>query len=242
VYAAVLVPAGKLADIVGRKRIFLAGLVVFLIGSALRAAASSVGLLIGARTLQAVGGAALIPTSLGLILPLVPTQKRAVAIGLWAALAGVGAAAGPPLGGLLDFGALLVGYYEGGRLRYAGKVGTGYSAERLAELGARLHGLEIRESPFADARPIPRGTHGRARSSWRRSGLPSGRRRDGSGSPASWACARTSPRRTSSGSGPTERRQFGRRTRGGRSTDRGSPLSYAATRGPTADLISSTVS
>jgi EmrB/QacA subfamily drug resistance transporter len=101
VYAAVLVPAGKLADIVGRKRIFLAGLVVFLIGSALCAAASSVGLLIGARTLQAVGGAALIPTSLGLILPLVPTQKRAVAIGLWAALAGVGAAAGPPLGGLL---------------------------------------------------------------------------------------------------------------------------------------------
>jgi EmrB/QacA subfamily drug resistance transporter len=101
VYAAVLVPAGKLADIVGRKRVFLAGLLVFLAGSALCAAAPSVGFLIGARVLQAVGGAALIPTSLGLILPLFPAQKRPVAIGLWAALAGVSAAAGPPIGGLL---------------------------------------------------------------------------------------------------------------------------------------------
>ena len=101
VYAAVLVPAGKLGDIVGRKRVFLAGLLVFLAGSALAAAAPSVDFLIGARVLQAVGGAALIPTSLGLILPLFPAQKRPTVIGLWAALAGVGAAAGPPLGGLL---------------------------------------------------------------------------------------------------------------------------------------------
>jgi bifunctional non-homologous end joining protein LigD len=64
-----------------------------------------------------------------------------------------------PAGSRTDFGALLAGYYEDGRLRYAGKVGTGYSAERLAELGARLRTLEILESPFADARPVPRGTH-----------------------------------------------------------------------------------
>jgi DNA ligase D-like protein (predicted ligase) len=64
-----------------------------------------------------------------------------------------------PAGRRTDFGALLVGYYEGDRLRYAGKVGTGYSAERLTELGARLRKLETSESPFADARPIPRGTH-----------------------------------------------------------------------------------
>src|SRR5262249_58123329 len=76
VYAAVLVPAGKLADIVGRKRVFLAGLVAFLVGSALCAVAPSVGFLIGARVLQAVGGAALIPTSLGLMLPLFPSPKR----------------------------------------------------------------------------------------------------------------------------------------------------------------------
>ena len=64
-----------------------------------------------------------------------------------------------PAGSRTDFGALLVGYYDGDRLRYAGKVGTGYTAQRLAELGIRLRRLEIRESPFADARPIPRGTH-----------------------------------------------------------------------------------
>jgi bifunctional non-homologous end joining protein LigD len=64
-----------------------------------------------------------------------------------------------PSGSRTDFGALLVGYYEGGRLRYAGKVGTGYSAATLRELGARLRALQTRESPFADARPVPRGTH-----------------------------------------------------------------------------------
>jgi DNA ligase D-like protein (predicted ligase) len=64
-----------------------------------------------------------------------------------------------PAGSRTDFGALLVGYYEGDRLKYAGKVGTGYSAARLIELGARLRKLEISESPFVDARPVPRGTH-----------------------------------------------------------------------------------
>jgi EmrB/QacA subfamily drug resistance transporter len=101
VFAAVLVPAGKLADIVGRKRVFLAGLLLFLAGSALCAAAPSVAFLVAARILQAVGGAALTPTSLGLALPLFPPRQHAVVIGLWAAMAGVGAAAGPVLGGLL---------------------------------------------------------------------------------------------------------------------------------------------
>jgi bifunctional non-homologous end joining protein LigD len=64
-----------------------------------------------------------------------------------------------PAGSRTDFGALLVGYYEGRRLRYAGKVGTGYSATTLRELGARLRELQTPESPFVDARPIPRGTH-----------------------------------------------------------------------------------
>jgi bifunctional non-homologous end joining protein LigD len=64
-----------------------------------------------------------------------------------------------PAGSRTDFGALLVGYFEDGRLRYAGKVGTGYTAATLRDLGARLRALEIPESPFADARPGPRGTH-----------------------------------------------------------------------------------
>ena len=64
-----------------------------------------------------------------------------------------------PTGSRTDFGALLVGYHEHGQLRYAGKVGTGYTAARLRDLGARLRSLETSGPPFVDARPIPRGTH-----------------------------------------------------------------------------------
>jgi bifunctional non-homologous end joining protein LigD len=64
-----------------------------------------------------------------------------------------------PTGSRTDFGALLVGYHEDGRLRYAGKVGTGYTAARLRDLGARLRSLETPASSFRDAKPIPRGTH-----------------------------------------------------------------------------------
>jgi bifunctional non-homologous end joining protein LigD len=64
-----------------------------------------------------------------------------------------------PLGSREALGALLVGYYEDGRLRYAGKVGTGYTEAALRDLGARLRELNFHESPFVDARPVPRGTH-----------------------------------------------------------------------------------
>jgi MFS family permease len=65
------------------------------------AVAPSVELLVGARVLQAIGAAAVTPTSLGLLLPVFPPQQRPAAIGGWAAVGAVGAAAGPPLGGLL---------------------------------------------------------------------------------------------------------------------------------------------
>jgi DNA ligase D-like protein (predicted ligase) len=55
----------------------------------------------------------------------------------------------PPQGSRRHFGALLLGYYEDGELRYAGKVGTGFDQRTLAELGARLEALEVSESPFA---------------------------------------------------------------------------------------------
>jgi len=101
VFAALLVPAGKVADIVGRRRVFVVGLLVFGTGSALCAAAVSLPMLIGARVLQAAGAAAVTPTSLGLLLPVLAPQRRPAAIGAWAAIGAVGAAAGPPLGGLL---------------------------------------------------------------------------------------------------------------------------------------------
>jgi bifunctional non-homologous end joining protein LigD len=64
-----------------------------------------------------------------------------------------------PQGSRTDFGALLVGYFEDGRLRYAGKVGTGFDQATLRDLGARLRKLERDDSPFVDVHPIPRGTH-----------------------------------------------------------------------------------
>jgi DNA ligase D-like protein (predicted ligase) len=64
-----------------------------------------------------------------------------------------------PGGSRTDFGALLVGYYEQGSLRYAGKVGTGYTQATLRDLGVRLRHLETAEPAFVDARPIPRGAH-----------------------------------------------------------------------------------
>jgi len=53
-----------------------------------------------------------------------------------------------PAGARAEFGALLVGYYDGGTLRYAGKVGTGFDHATLRRLGSMLRGLEIPESPF----------------------------------------------------------------------------------------------
>jgi EmrB/QacA subfamily drug resistance transporter len=101
VFAALLVPMGKLGDVIGRRLVFQVGTLLFVAGSALSAAAPSPGFLIGARVLQGVGAAAITPTSLGLVLPLFPANRRASVIGLWAALGGVGSAMGPPLGGVL---------------------------------------------------------------------------------------------------------------------------------------------
>jgi bifunctional non-homologous end joining protein LigD len=64
-----------------------------------------------------------------------------------------------PQGSRTDFGALLVGYWEGGRLRYAGKVGTGFDQTLLRDLGKQLRELERHDQPFADVHPVPRGTH-----------------------------------------------------------------------------------
>jgi bifunctional non-homologous end joining protein LigD len=63
-----------------------------------------------------------------------------------------------PKGSRTEFGALLVGYYEDGVLRYAGKVGTGFDQATLRTLGARLRELQQDESPFAPFKPIPPGT------------------------------------------------------------------------------------
>jgi EmrB/QacA subfamily drug resistance transporter len=101
VFAALLVPAGRWADAFGRKRVFLAGLGLFVAASAACAAAPSVGVLIALRVVQAAGAALLLPASLALLLPEFPPEKRSIAVAIWAASSAVAAAAGPPIGGLL---------------------------------------------------------------------------------------------------------------------------------------------
>src|SRR5713101_8512456 len=101
VTAALLIPAGRLADLLGRKRLFMGGLVTFVVASALCAAAPGAGWLIGARVLQAAGGAVLMPTSLALLLAEFSGRQRALAVAVWSATGAVAAGAGPPIGGLL---------------------------------------------------------------------------------------------------------------------------------------------
>ena len=98
VYAAMLIPAGGLADTHGRKRVFLFGVALFIIASAACGMATSVGWLIAARVLQAVGAALLTPASLSIVLAAFPQNKRALAVSLWGAVAGFAAAVGPSLG------------------------------------------------------------------------------------------------------------------------------------------------
>jgi len=98
VYAALLVPAGKLADTHGRKRIFRLGLTLFLVASAACGAAASVGMLVAARVLQALGAALLVPSSLALVLGAFPPERRAVAVSLWGAVGGLAGALGPSVG------------------------------------------------------------------------------------------------------------------------------------------------
>src|SRR5215213_4803090 len=101
VFAALLVPAGRLADRAGRRRGFLGGLAVFVAGSVLCGLAPSVTTLVAARVVQATGAAFLMPTSLALLLPEFEPRERPAAIGIWAGVGAAAAAAGPPLGGVL---------------------------------------------------------------------------------------------------------------------------------------------
>nr|WP_256715335.1 MFS transporter [Mycobacterium colombiense] len=100
-FAAFLVAGGRIADLLGRKRMFIYGVVLFTAASALCAAADTVGQLVAFRVLQGIGAAVLVPASLALVVESFDEARRAHGVGLWGAAAAIASGLGPPIGGAL---------------------------------------------------------------------------------------------------------------------------------------------
>lgn len=101
VFASFLIVFGRLADLLGRKRLFTAGIAVFTLASVWCAVAGSLDMLVVARMAQAAGAAMLVPASLAVIVEAFPAERRGHAVSLWGASAAVAAGLGPPVGGAL---------------------------------------------------------------------------------------------------------------------------------------------
>jgi EmrB/QacA subfamily drug resistance transporter len=100
-FGSFLVVAGKIADQVGRKRVFLSGVAVFALGSTICTLAPTLGLLIAGRAVQGIGGAFMAPASLGLLLAAFPPERRTQTIAMWGGVGALGVASGPSVGALL---------------------------------------------------------------------------------------------------------------------------------------------
>ncbi len=100
-YACLLITGGRLGDMFGRRRLFIGGLLLFAAASALCGAAPSIGVLVGARALQGVGGALMYPQVLAIIQVTFEGQERAQALGVFGSVIGIAAIAGQLIGGAL---------------------------------------------------------------------------------------------------------------------------------------------
>jgi EmrB/QacA subfamily drug resistance transporter len=101
VFACFMLTAASLGDRFGRKRLYVTGVTLFTAASAACALSTTNGELIGFRALQGLGAAIILPLTITMVAEVMPVQKRAMAIGLLGAVAGLGVAAGPVIGGLI---------------------------------------------------------------------------------------------------------------------------------------------
>lgn len=97
-YGSLLVVAGKTADQLGRRRMFVGGVGVFAIGSVVATVAPGLATLLVGRSLQGIGGAMLTPASLGLLIGAFPAEKRTQVVAMWGGIGALGVASGPSLG------------------------------------------------------------------------------------------------------------------------------------------------
>lgn len=138
---ALAVGVGRIGDLMGRRRLLLVGLAVFVAGSVLSAAAPALWALIAARALQGAGAAVMMTLTVAVVRDAVPAQRTGSAMGLLGTLSAVGTALGPSLGG-----ALLAGF--GWRAVFAAAVPVG-----LIALGLTVRYLPADEKPAGAARP-----------------------------------------------------------------------------------------
>jgi EmrB/QacA subfamily drug resistance transporter len=100
-FGVLMLSAAALGERYGRRRVFVAGVVLFTVSSAAGAVAPNVETLVAARAVEGIGGAMVTPLTLTLLTAAFPPERRSAALGLWSSIAGVGVAAGPIAGGIL---------------------------------------------------------------------------------------------------------------------------------------------